>query len=316
MALTSEIIKKNAVLDGLTDEQVNAIVTLSTNDENNVIGTKIGEIYRQMDTTIETATGVKRNGDEKTYNYLERATKSLKDQAGNIADLNKQIGDLTKEKTRLEKVIADGGTDAETKKQLTQATADLKAVQKQYNDLKADHDKAVQTHQTELFGIRVDNEMAIATSGIKFKAELPKSATDVLLNQATAKIKGLSPEYIDDGKGGKVLAFKDETGAIMRNPENQLNPFTATELVNKELKGMGVLDEGRKQGGAGTGGDGGGNGGGGSTVDVSGARTRVEANDIATKALLSQGLTIGSKEFDSQMTQIWKDGNVSALPEK
>lgn len=316
MALTSEILKKNAVLEGLTDEQVNAIVTLSANDENNVIGTKIGEIYRQMDTTIETSTGVKRNGDEKTYNYLERAATSLKEQAGDIAGLNKQIGDLTKEKTRLEKVIADGGTDAETKKQLTQATADLKAVQKQYNDLKTDHDKAMQTHQTELFGVRIDNEMAIATSGIKFKADLPKSATDVLMTQATDKIKALSPEYIDDGKGGKVLAFKDETGAIMRNPENQLNPFTASELVGKELKGMGVLDEGRKQGGAGTGGDGGGNGGGGSTVDVSGARTRVEANNIATKSLLAQGLTVGSKEFDSQMTQIWKDNNVSELPEK
>lgn len=317
MALTSEILKKNAVLEGLTDEQVTAIVTLSTNDENTVIGTKIGDIYRQMDTTIETATGVKRDGDEKTYNYLERAATSLKEQAGNIDGLNKQIGDLTKEKTRLEKVISDGGTDTETKRQLTQATADLQAVTNQYNDLKTSHDKAMETHQSELFGIRVENELSIATSGVKFKAELPKSATDVLLGQATAKIKALSPEYIDDGKGGKILAFKDEAGAVMRNPENQLNPFTAAELVSRELKGMGVLDEGRQQGGAGTGGDGGGgNGGGGSTVDISGAKTRVEANNIATQTLLAQGLTIGSKEFDSQMTQIWKDNNVSALPEK
>jgi hypothetical protein len=218
----------------------------------------------------------------------------------------------------LEKVIADGGTDAETKRQLTQATADLKAVQKQYNDLKADHDKAVETHQTELFGVRIENELSVATAGVKFKAELPKSATDVLLQQATAKIKALNPEYIDDGKGGKMLAFKDETGAIMRNPENQLNPYTAAELVNKELKGMGVIDEGRKAAGAGTGGNGGngGNGGGGSTVDISGAKTRLEANNMATQALLANGLTIGSAEFDSQMTQIWKDNNVSSLPEK
>ena len=318
MALTSEILKANAVLTGLTDEQIAAITTLSQNDENTVIGAKIGDIYRQMDTTIATATGVQRKGDEKTYNYLERATKALKDQAGSVETLNKQIGDLTKEKGRLEKVIADGGTDAETKRQLTQATADLKAVQKQYNDLKADHDKAVQTHQTELLGVRIENELSIATAGVKFKAELPKSATDVLLQQATAKIKALNPEYIDDGKGGKMLAFKDETGAIMRNPENQLNPYTAAELVNKELKGMGVIDEGRKAAGAGTGGNGGngGNGGGGSTVDISGAKTRLEANNMATQALLANGLTIGSAEFDSQMTQIWKDNNVSSLPEK
>ena len=318
MALTSEILKANAVLTGLTDEQIAAITTLSQNDENTVIGAKIGDIYRQMDTTIATATGVQRNGDEKTYNYLERAAKALKDQAGSVETLNKQVGDLTKEKARLEKVIAEGGADAETKRQLTQATADLKAVQKQYNDLKADHDKAVQIHQTELFGVRFENELSVATAGVKFKAELPKSATDVLLQQATAKIKALNPEYIDDGKGGKILAFKDETGAIMRNPENQLNPYTAAELVNKELKGMGVIDEGRKAAGAGTGGNGdnGGNGGGGTTVDISGAKTRLEANNMATQALLANGLTIGSAEFDSQMTQIWKDNNVSSLPEK
>ena len=216
MALTSEILKANAVLTGLTDEQIAAITTLSQNDENTVIGAKIGDIYRQMDTTIATATGVQRNGDEKTYNYLERATKALKDQAGIIADLNKQIGDLTKEKGRLEKVIADGGTDAETKRQLTQATADLKAVQKQYNDLKADHDKAVQTHQTELFGVRIDNELSVATAGVKFKAELPKSATDVLLQQATAKIKALNPEYIDDGKGGKIFPLRLQALQVWR----------------------------------------------------------------------------------------------------
>lgn len=317
MALTSEILKANAVLTGLTDEQIAAITTLSQNDEGTVIGTKIGEIYRQMDTTIATATGVQRAGDEKTYNYLERAAKALKDQAGSVDALNKQVGDLNKEKARLEKVIADGGADAETKRQLTQATADLTAIRKQYNDLKADHDKAVETHQTELFGVRIENELSVATAGVKFKAELPKSATDVLLQQATAKIKALNPEYIDDGKGGKMLAFKDETGAIMRNPENQLNPYTAAELVTKELKGMGIIDEGRKQPGAGTNPPAGGSTPpAGGTVDISGAKTRLEANDMATKGLLANGLTIGSSEFDAQMTQLWKDNNVSALPEK
>ena len=317
MALTSEILKANAVLTGLTDEQIAAITTLSQNDENTVIGAKIGDIYRQMDTTIATATGVQRNGDEKTYNYLERATKALKDQAGSVETLNKQVGDLTKEKARLEKVIADGGTDAETKRQLTQATADLKAVQKQYNDLKADHDKAVQTHQTELFGVRIDNELSVATAGVKFKAELPKSATDVLLQQATAKIKALNPEYIDDGKGGKILAFKDESGAIMRNPNNQLNPYTPGDLLAKELETMGILDKGRQAGGGGTVPPGGGSGGGsGTTIDVTGAKTRVEAYEAIAANLMAQGLTAGSEKFDAAMKQAWQDNNIAALPEK
>ena len=38
MALTREILVANAALSGLTDEQINAITTLSQNDENSVIG--------------------------------------------------------------------------------------------------------------------------------------------------------------------------------------------------------------------------------------------------------------------------------------
>ena len=312
--LKKEVIKANAVLASLTDEQITAIETLSQNDEATVIGQKVGEIYREFDTKIETITGVKRNGDEKTYLYFERAAKDLKEKADSVADLNKQVGDLTKEKQRLEKVISDGGGDAETKRQLTQATNDLKAVTKQYNDLKTEFDTAKQTHQTELFGVRVENELTTATAGLKFKAELPKSATDVLLSQATAKVKGFSPELIDNGKGGKVLVFKDETGAILRNKENKLEPFTAAELIQKELKAMGVLDEGRKQFGGGTNPPGGGDGG-GQTIDVSGAKTKVEATNIITSQLLSQGLTKGTEAFDSAMTQAWKDGNIAALPE-
>lgn len=316
MALKKDVIKANAVLASLTEEQIAAIETLSQNDEATVIGQRVGEIYREFDTKIEAITGVKRNGDEKTYLYFERAAKDLKDKAESVADLNKQVGDLTKEKTRLEKVIADGGGDAETKRQLTQATTDLKAVTKQYNDLKTEFDTAKQTHQNELFGVRVENELTVATSGLKFKPELPKSATDVLLSQATAKIKNMSPELIDNGKGGKVLVFKDETGAILRNQENKLEPYTAGELVARELKTMGVLDEGRKQPGGGTNPPQGGGGGGGTVVDVSGAKTKVEANNIITTALLGQGLTKGSEAFDTAMTQAWKDGNVAALPEQ
>lgn len=297
--LTREIIAANAALAGLTEDQINTIVTLSQNDENAVIGARIGEIYRQMDTTIAEATGVARNGDEKTYLYLARATKSLKEQADSV--------------TGLKKIIADGEGNAETAKQLDQARKDLTAVKKQYNDLKAEFDTAKDNHAKELFNVRIENVLSGATAGLKFKAELPKSVTDIIVSNAIAKIKGMNPEYIDDGKGGKILAFKDETGAIMRNPENQLNPYNATELIARELKTMGVLDEGRKQEGTGGKGKNGGNGG---TLDISSARTRIEAGEIIAQQLMAQGLTRGSEEFDKAYTDAYRDNNVNSLPER
>lgn len=316
MALTREILTANAALSGLTDAQINAITALSTNDENDVIAKKTGEIYGKLDADILATSGVEKNGTEKTYDYAKRVLGDFKTKADGAKGLQGQIDALTKEKARLEKAIAEGSADAETAKALKQAKADLASITKQYNDLNTEFTTAKENHAKELFGVRIDNELKQATAGLKFKAGLPETVTRVILQQATEKVKAMNPEYIDDGKGGKVLAFKDATGAILRNKENQLNPYTPGELVTRELETMGVLDKGRQQPGGGTNPPAGGKGGGNATIDVSGAKTRMEAHDAISANLMAQGLTIGSKAYDDAMHQAWIDNNVSSLPEK
>lgn len=303
MALTTEILKGNAALAGLSDEQINAVVEMSKNDETTVIGQKTGEIYGGLDADILAASGIAKNGAEKTYDYAKRVIGEIKGQAGSA---QAQIAELAKEKTRLEKVIAEGGADAETKKALSKATADLANVTKEYAELKTKYDNASAEHEKALFDLKLDSEFAKATAGIKFKADLPASVTSVLLSQAIAKVKAMNPEYIDDGKGGKVLAFS-ENGIMLRNPETNLNPFTTSELVARELKTMGVLDLGRKQTGSGTDPNPDTRGKGSATADLSGARTREEAHEIAAKQLMAQGLINGSKDFEDAMNKIWKD---------
>ena len=315
MALTTELLNANAALSGLTDEQKNAIVEMSKNDETTVIGQKTGEIYGGLDADILAASGIAKNGTEKTYDYAKRVIGEIKAQAGNATELQNQIAELTKEKGRLEQVIAKGGADAETKRALEQAKADLANVTSEYATLKTKYDTAQSEHEKALFGMKIDGEFAKATAGLKFKADLPQSVIAVLTEQAVAKVKGMNPEYIDDGNGGKVLAFMDN-GTPRRNPENNLRPFTAAELVAKELTTMGVLDTGRKQTGAGSQGGGTGGQGSGGTVDLTGARTQDEAHEIIAKQLMAQGKINGTKEFDDAMTQAWKDNRdtIKALP--
>jgi hypothetical protein len=107
--------------------------------------------------------------------------------------------------------------------------------------------------------------------------------------------------------------FKNADGETACNPENHLEPYTAAELVKKELKAMGILDEGRQQPGGGTkppkqqp--------GGAVVVDVTAARTQNEAQELIAKQLMQQGLLNGSKAFQEAMDQAWKDNNVSSLP--
>lgn len=312
--LTREIITANAALSLLTDEQITAIVTLSQNDENSVIAKKTGEIYGALDNDVLEVSGIAKNGTEKTYEYTKRVIKEIKAKADDAARLQGQIDSLTKEKARLEKAIADGSADAETAKALKQAKADLASITTQFNELNTKYNNAVADHEKEIFGIKVDNALQSASAGLKFKAGLPESVTRVILSQAAEKVKAMRPEAIDDGKGGKVIVFKGEDGAILRNPNNQLNPYTAAELLTKELEAMDVLDKGRKQQGGGTGSHGG--GGDGNAIDVTGAKTRTEAYDMIAASLMSQGMTVGSAQFDAAMSQAWKDNNISALPER
>ena len=316
MALSQELLRANAATAGLTDEQVTAIVEMSRNDETAVIGQKTGEIYGGLDADILAASGIAKNGTEKTYDYAKRVIGEIKGQAGSAAQMQQQIADLTKEKTRLEGELAKGG-DAETRRALAQAKADLAAVTGQYTELKTKYDAAEQGYAQKLMDVRLDGEFARASAGIKLRADLPQAVQSVLVNQAIAKVRGMNPEFIDDGTGAgtKVLAFKDAAGAVLRNPETNLNPYTATELVTKELRTMGVLDEGRKQTGTGSGEAplGGGTGG---AVDISGARTQSEAADVISKGLLAQGMTIGSDKYQQAFDEAWKNNiqTIKALP--
>lgn len=313
--ITIEMLAADAALAGLTDEQKNAIALMSKNDEEVVIGNRFREVYNRLDESIAKETGIPRNGDEKTYNYLERAARTLAVKANSVDGLNTKIADLTKERDKLKQQVAEGGDEA-TRKQLAQAQKDLDAVRTQYDTLKADFDKAKTDHAAELLGVQIDNVLAGAQAGLKFKAEFPQAATDTLLAQALTKIKGMNPDFIDDGKGGKRLVFKGENGEIVRDPENHLEPYTAEALLKKELRAMGILDEGRQATGAGTHQPQQQQQQGGAPVDVSMARTQQEADNIIHNQLNAQGLVRGSKKYQDAYDAAWRDNNINTLPVK
>ena len=309
--ITNEMLAGDAVLSALTEEQRNAIVTMSKNDEEVVIGNRFREVYNTLDATIARETGISRNGDEKTYHYLERAAKQLATKANSVEGLNGKINELTKERDKLQKALADGG-DEQMAKQYAQAKKDLASVAQQYAQLKADFDKVKEAHDAEMLGVRIDNELAVARGTVKVKGDLPQPVTDAIIRQTVDKIKSMSPEYIDDDNGGKRLVFKGEDGVIIRNQEKQLEPITAADLFARELKAMGVLDEGRKAAGGGTATPT--KSGSAVPVDVTTARTQTEAQDIIARQLMQKGMVNGSKEFQTAMDEAWRENNIQNLP--
>lgn len=313
--LTIDLLNANAALSSLNDEQKQAIVTLSQNDENAVIAAKTGEIYGNLDTDILSTSGIGKNGTEKTYEYAKRVILDLKGKAENTDALQTQIRSLTQKNAALEKSIAEGNGNEQLNKELKQAKADLANVTNQFVELQKQKEEMSAKYERDIKGMQIDGAMQSAIASVKFKPELPEAATKVLMQQAIDKLKSMNPDFEDDGNGGKVIMFHDATGAVMRNKANSLNPFTASELLTQELDAMGVLDKGRKAAGGGTKAP---NGGatGGAAISIEGAKTRTEAYDAIATVLLAQGLLPGSKEFGDAMTQAWKDNNISSLPEK
>lgn len=313
--LTIEILRQNATLVGLTEDQFNAIAEMSRNDENAVIGTKIGALHGQYDTDILSVTGIKKKDGEKSYDYAKRVLADYKTKAESAKTIQAQLDVANTKVADLEAKIEKGVGDEtlrqqlkDAKTQVTQLQTQLQTKETEFNTKKAEYEKAIKdTH--------VDYAFQAATAGLKFKTGITDTIQKTLLSAAKAEVlaKG-TPDFVDDGKGGRKLVLRGADGNILNNPKNNLNPYTMQELV-METAIKDVLDNGRQQTGGGTGGFSGGKGGnGGFTLDLSGIKTQLEADKAIEAHLLANGLTRDSNEFSEQLTQIRTENNVAELP--
>ena len=312
--LTIEMLRQSTALTGLTEDQLNAIAEMSKNDENTVIGTKIGALHGQYDADILGITGIKKKDGEKSYDYAKRVLGEYKTKAESAKTIQTQLtaaqAQVADLQAKLEKNAGDETLRQQlkdAKAQVTQLQTQLQTKETEFNAKQAEFDKTIKnTH--------VDYAFQAATAGLKFKAGITEPIQKTLLNAAKAEVlaKG-TPDFVDDGLGGKKLVIRGADGNILNNPKNNLNPYTIQELV-METSLKDVIDTGRQQLGGGTGGHGSGTGGTGGTLDLSGIKSQVEADKVIENYLLSNGLTRDSQEFADQSMQLRNENNVASLP--
>lgn len=316
--LTIDMLRQNSALAGLTDVQVNAIAEMSRNDENTVIGTKIGALHGQYDTDIFSITGIKKNDGEKSYDYAKRVLNEYKTKAGSTQDLQQKLDAANKKVTDLEKKIESGEGDAALRQQLKDTKAQVSQLQSQLQTKETEFNTKKKELEDNIKNVHVDYAFQAAVSGLKFKSGITDNVQNVLLKSAKAEVltKG-TPDFIDDGQGGKKLVLRGQDGNILNNPKNNLNPYTLQELI-LETSLKDVIDTGRQQIGGGTGGQGGqgGQGGSGVTLDLSSVKSQVEADKAIETYLLHTGLTRDSQEFADKSLEIRNDNNISQLPIK
>lgn len=307
------MLNQSESLKGLTDAQKLAITTLSSNDEATVIGTKIGALHGQYDADILSISGISKADGEKTYDYLKRVLGDYKTKLDGTKTLSAQLEAQKKKVTELEAKLAAGGSDEAVKQQLKDARHQVTQLQTQLTAKTEELDNAKKDYEKKEKDLQVGFAFTNATAGIKFKADVSEPVKKILLAAAKDEIlaKG-TPDFVDDGNGGKKLVLRDAAGNTLNNPKNNLNPYTIEELV-METSLKDVIDTGRQQPGGGT-----------EpnpspdhrtvNLDLSTAKTQQEADVQIENYLLSTGLTRDNVEFGNKALEIRNENNVSSLP--
>lgn len=312
--LTIEMLRQSTALQGLTDAQFTAIAEMSQNDENTVIGTKIGTLHGQYDADIFGITGVKKKDGEKSYDYAKRVLGDYKAKAESAKTVQAQLTAAQAQVVDLQTKLEKNAGNAELTQQLKDAKAQVSQLQSQLQTKETEFNNKKAEYETIIRNTHVDYAFRAATAGLKFKAGITEPVQKVLLSSAKAEVlaKG-TPDFIDDGNGGKKLVLRNSDGNILNNPKNNLNPYTLQELV-LETSLKDVIDTGRQQTGGGTGANDTGTGGTGGTLDLSGIKNQIDADKAIEAYLLANGLTRDSQAFAEQSMQLRTENNVANLP--
>lgn len=312
MALTAAILRANADLAALSDEQLSIIEELSKNDENTVIGARIGELHGQYDNDVLSVTGIAKNQGEKTYDYVKRVLGDYKQKAAGAEALNTQITELKTQIEGYKKTIAEGKGNEAVAQQLKDAQKQLADTQALFETKNKEWQEKYDSLNSQYQQSLIDAEFSKALQGMKFKSIYPESVQKTLIESAKRTVLSTAkPDWVEEN-GVRKLVFRDAAGNIMTNQENRLNPFTPGELLQRELKD--VLDTGRQQRGTGTQGNQGGSGGAGGSLDLTGITNQVDADNAISKHLMGLGYTRGSKEFSDEALKIRQENGVDKLP--
>lgn len=312
MALDAEIIKANPALKDLSEEAVSAIETLSKNDEERVITTKIGEYHGMLEKDVKEATGIDKSDGEKSYEYTKRVLKELKEKSTGSSELQTQIDGYKTKVADLEKKIREGNTDEAVKQQLKDTETRLAALQEKYDEDKLGWTEKEKGFNTQLRDNVVNGHFSAALSKLKFQDQYPEGVQKTLVDSAKASILGqYTPDFVAvNGSDQKELIFRDKDGNPVYNKADSLKPHTAESLLREQLKD--VLS-GENKGGTG------GKGGSGSKetvviTDIASAKTQVQADEIIVKHLMQNGVARGTEEFATKQKELREEHKIDKLP--
>jgi len=302
--INKEILTNN--VPELSEEQATKLETIF----NNALGQRIGEIHGQYDADILAVTGRQKPSGVKTYEHMKSILTEFKNNTSG-EELKSQLEALKAEKQTLEEKLKSGeGSEVWTAKiqekdnMINQLKTGFEAEKNEWQKQLAEKDQRMTANQE-------NQEFDKAFSGLKRKdySVISESLQQAAFKQEVADLKAETTRVFENGK----MIFKDKDGKTLLNKKNNLEPYTATELLAERKAIKDILDEGKHAAGAGTGAQGVNNK---VSISIGAAKTRVEGTEAIRTALFAEGLTVNDPEFQKRFDTAYKENEISKLPLK
>lgn len=289
-----------------TDEGKEFMTNFFNAEFDKKIGDKVSEIHTSYDNDVFEVLGQRKKTDQKTYDFVKELAAELKELraskgTGNDAKIKELEG-------KIKELTESGSVNEHWKKIYDEALQKWNASEQELNDKLAQNEQEFRSNQ-------VKTEIKSALGSVKMKEGIPQEAVDAMVKLNEEKV--VKHAKIIDGK----VVFHKEDGTPWMN--EQYKPITAGEIV-KTLLGT-LIDEGT----------GGGQGGGGAStkikpgeivktgegdnateklvLDKASFSTKLEFNKVAEKALRSQGIAVGDKNYNKLLDEAYAEYGVSEL---
>lgn len=269
------------------------------------VGSYTSDIYNKLDNDIFEVTGLRKEANEKSYDFQKRVLADLKkkaeDTTGNTPEEVKTLKDKIKD---LEDKVKNGESSGHWKKSYEEVVEELRKN-------KETHEQQLADLNSQILNNSVEVDITTGLGGLKLNETLPEAVRNAYINQhkgdliKNAKIVDGKPVYYD--AEGKPLLDK------------QYKPASAEYLLKERLKDILAVDKvpggGAPQGGkgevitVGTGDS--------ATkklvLDKSTFSTRQEFLSVAEKALAEEGITRNDKQYNAMLDEAHKEYGVSEL---
>lgn len=209
------------------DEHTTYLENFKKQEVDPLVSKSVSEIHKRYDDDMFELFGERKENDEKTYNFLKRKVTELKTQTGESEKLQNKIKEL-------EETIKNGNGDELLKKQLEEVREKYKEEQEGWKEKEKEFLTTIETN-------KLDMELDKAMIGLKFKDDISQDIKDVFIGKVKADLIK-NARFVDN-----TLVFVGEDGQTLVNKENALNPYTAKEMMEKNLEG--ILTKVEKQNG-------------------------------------------------------------------